>query len=133
MSFNVDYDERTEFPILEPGVYAARIHSAESSIGPQANYLKLRFSLTNNELNTQAWFNLSLANGASWRVKNLVRELGLADGKITYKSRAEYEAKLAEMLIGQEVSITIATREFEGALFDEVTKIKRPTANTLEA
>ena len=126
MSFAIDYDERTEFPNLTPGIYDARIHSAESREGPAANYLALRFSLEDSELNTQAWFNLSLANGALWRVKNLVRTLELTDGKVSYKSREEFEAKLQEMLVGQRVQIRIENEEFEGQVFDRVVKIMAP-------
>ena len=126
MSFGMDFDERTDFGNLEPGTYDAVIHSADSEVGPAANYLKLRFALEDNTRNAQAWFNLSLANGALWRVRNLVRTLELIDGKVDYKSRKEFETKLQEMLIGQRVQIKVENEEFEGQVFDRVTKIMAP-------
>jgi len=61
-----------------------------------------------------------------WRVKNLVRTLELTDGKVEYKNRAEFEASLQEMLIGERVQIRVENEEFEGQVYDRVVKIMAP-------
>lgn len=127
--FTMDFDERTDFGNLEPGIYNAVIHSADAEPGPTDIYLKLRFSVDNDKRNTQAWFNLSLANKALWRVRNLVRTLELTSGKAEYKDREEFVVTLQKMLIGQPVQIKIENEEFEGQIFDRVTKIMAPVTS----
>lgn len=125
MSFKVDYDERTEFPNLDPGRYDATIHSCRPEVGPKGNFLALRFSVENDELNRQAWLNLSLAPGALWKVTKTLKDLGLADGEREYKSRNEFETEVVEMLTGTPCRIEIAHEEYDEVLRDRVVRIER--------
>lgn len=124
--FEIDYDEKTDFPNIEPGVHNAVIHSADKRIGVDSGlpYLALRFSLVDSEINQQAWMNLSLADGALWKVRKTVTDLGLTDGEVEYDSREDFEAAVAKMLIGTEVVITVENEEFEKTLQDRVIKIE---------
>ena len=124
MSFKMDFDQRTPFPNIEPGIYDAVIHSAEPEEGPQGTYLKLRFSLVDNELNQQAWLNLSLAPKSEWKVARTVRALGLNEGIVEYKNQAEYELALSEMFVGAECRITIESEDYKKVTYDRVVNIQ---------
>ena len=124
MSFKMDFDQRTPFPNIVPGMHNAVIHSALPEKGPQGNYLKLRFSLDDSELNQQAWLNLSLTKGAEWKVARTVRALGLTEGEVEYKNRTEYEAALSDMLTGVECVIEIEHEDYKGTTYDRVVDIQ---------
>ena len=123
MSFSIDFD-RPDFPNIEPGVYDAVIHSAVPTKGPKGTYLKVRFALVDDEMNSQAWLNLSLADKALWRVSQIVRDLGIATGETKYKSRKEFETALVDMLTGVACRITVENEVYKKTLQDRVTKVE---------
>ena len=123
MTFIVNYGERTEFPLLEEGEHNAVIHSMDLETGPKGSYLRTRFSEENDEWNRQAWTNLSLADGALWRIKKMARDLGLTAEKKTYKSRAEFEADVIQMFVGRPCRISVENEEFESVVRNRVTSI----------
>ena len=124
MGFTVDFDATTAFPNVDPGKYDAVIHSAEPRSGSKGTYLAIRFSLIADELNRQVWHNLSLADGAMWKVSKTLKDLGLADGEASYESREEFETAVQAMLTGAECSITVENEAYEDTLQDRVVKIE---------
>ena len=126
--FQVDYSEKTDFPLLEEGEHDAIIHSIKPDEGPQGTYLRTRFSVIGDALNRQAWMNISLADGALWRVKKMARDLGVINTKKSYKSREAFEAEVAQMFTGRACRITVEHQEFEGVVRNRVTSVSAPDA-----
>ena len=125
-AFTINFAERTEFPLLEEGEHNAIIHSMELTEGPKGNYLRTRFSVDGDALNRQAWMNISLADGALWRIKKMGRDLGVARDKKVFKSRREFELNIVNMFVGKACSITIQHQEFEGVVRNRVTNVGAP-------
>ena len=128
MPFEVDYSQRTSFPLLDEGEHDAVIHSMKLTQGPQANYLRTRFSIKGDELNRQAWMNISLADGALWRITKMARDLGLASRKRTYASRDEFEQEVIKMFTGRDCTITVENEKFEGVVRNRVANVGAPAA-----
>ena len=127
MGFNMDYDQSGPvIELLDAGVHQATIFSTEPVVGAAGTYLKVRFAITNDKLNRQAWLNLSLSNASLWRVAQIMRDLNLGDGGEEFKSRKAFETAVRERLDGQTVSITIYHEDFEGVTYDRVGKVTTP-------
>lgn len=125
MTFKVDYEDRTDFPNLDEGRYDATIHSVREEAGELGNYLAVRFSIVDDELNRQAWTNLSFAPKSLWKVTKTMNDLGLQSGEAEYKNQAEFETMVAETLPGTPCRITIEHEEFDSKLRDRVVAIER--------
>ena len=127
MGFNMDYDQTGPvMELLDAGVHQATIFSTEPVTGEAGTYLKVRFAITGDKLNRQAWLNLSLSNASLWRVAQIMRDLNLGDGGEEFKSRKAFETAVRERLDGQAVSITIYHEDFEGTTYDRVGKVTTP-------
>ena len=113
MSFTVNYDEVTEFPLLDVGTYDAILHSVRKETGDAGTFLATRFSIIGDELNRQAWINLSLAKNSMWKIRAVMKNLGLADGTVDYKSRQQWEQAVIDALPGAECKIEIYHENFE--------------------
>ena len=129
--FQVDYGMRTEFPLIEEGEHDAIIHSLTLDNGPKGSYLKTRFSLSGDALNRQAWLNLSLADGALWKVTKMARDLGVADATKKYKSRTEFEQDVIAMFTGRPCTIVIEHEEFDGVIRNRVTSVGAPAVDVV--
>ena len=119
----IDYGQRTDFPLLAEGEHDAVIHSMRPENGPLGTYLRTRFSIENDELNRQAWMNISLADGALWRIKAMARSLKLVAEARTYANRAEFEADVVQMFTGQPVRISIENEKFQGVVRNRVVSV----------
>ncbi len=127
MGFNMDYDQSGPvMELLDAGVHQATVFSTEPVVGAAGTYLKVRFAITGDKLNRQAWLNLSLSNASLWRVAQIMRDLNLGDGGEEFKSRKAFETAVRERLDGQAVSITIYHEDFEGTTYDRVGKVTTP-------
>jgi hypothetical protein len=122
MVIKLDFSNVQTFGPRDPGNYPATISKIEQKVGKDSGkpYLEFEFNV---EAGGKAWRNYSLQDNAIWAIKSLLISLGVPEEKLNKSFSLE-----PRELVGKQVVLVIATREYNGRQSDEVTDVLSPEA-----